>query len=472
MKRTLIRSLLALGLTVQGLNLLGKSNSPLVVHEWGTFTSLQDEGGQTIGGINTDDEPVPKFVHRLADFLLLRPTEVPGIFFQGAPHCHPDVTLRLETPVLYFHLPYDPQTEEDLSVTASFRGGWLSEFYPNADVSAPGLVSNTMTFGPLRPGMMSTLSWNHLDIGGNWPGPLTTQHVWTSPRAVQAANIRTTGGEAEKFLFYRGVAHIDAPISVVQDENNSTLVLRSQCAPEVVGQERVKVNFLWLVDIAENSKVAFRQIPSALLGGEAKALATVSSHFSPTDYSEGNRDQLKSSLLSALVSEGLFKDEAQALLNTWELSYLKSPGMRIFFMVPRKWTDYYLPLKLSKPAEVTRVMVGRIEVLTAWQKNYLRQIAQASTNSIRADAIRLRTDFYAQIGKKPNEMQQVDAGQESLDQFGISVPRTYQCYLALGRFRNALVLEEARKHPSTGLDAFISTYALQGYKPVEVSTRF
>ena len=33
------------------------------IHEWGTFTSLQDEFGRAIGGINTDDEPVPDFVH-------------------------------------------------------------------------------------------------------------------------------------------------------------------------------------------------------------------------------------------------------------------------------------------------------------------------------------------------------------------------------------------------------------------------
>ena len=33
------------------------------IHEWGTFTALQDESGQALSGINTDDEPVPKFVH-------------------------------------------------------------------------------------------------------------------------------------------------------------------------------------------------------------------------------------------------------------------------------------------------------------------------------------------------------------------------------------------------------------------------
>jgi hypothetical protein len=68
------------------------AESELLIHEWGTFTSLQDENGNAIGGINTDDEPVPHFVHRLADLLLLHPTEVPPLLFKGLPRrCHPDV---------------------------------------------------------------------------------------------------------------------------------------------------------------------------------------------------------------------------------------------------------------------------------------------------------------------------------------------------------------------------------------------
>src|SRR6266699_1099748 len=80
-------------------------SDPLVVHEWGTFTSLQDEAGRAIGGINSDDEPVPKFVHDLNRLLILRPDQLPPVCYQGAPRCHPDVTMRLETPVIYLHLP-------------------------------------------------------------------------------------------------------------------------------------------------------------------------------------------------------------------------------------------------------------------------------------------------------------------------------------------------------------------------------
>src|ERR1700677_1211305 len=74
------------------------------IHEWGTFTSLQDESGEAIGGINTDDEPVPPFVHRV--FPVLPANDViPRQFNKGLPGCHRDVTMRLETPVIYFHPP-------------------------------------------------------------------------------------------------------------------------------------------------------------------------------------------------------------------------------------------------------------------------------------------------------------------------------------------------------------------------------
>src|SRR5690349_16153967 len=77
--------------------ILGAGEPSLVVHEWGTFTSLQDESGEAIPGVNSDDEPLPLFTHNLALMLII------GTPVQGAPKCHPDVTLRLETPVIYFH---------------------------------------------------------------------------------------------------------------------------------------------------------------------------------------------------------------------------------------------------------------------------------------------------------------------------------------------------------------------------------
>jgi len=86
----------------------------------GTFTSLQDEAGNTIGGIKHDDEPVPDFVHRLRNFLLAQADGSAPTFFQGAPRCHPDVTMRLETPVIYFHAP-NAAMVQTLDVKVGFR---------------------------------------------------------------------------------------------------------------------------------------------------------------------------------------------------------------------------------------------------------------------------------------------------------------------------------------------------------------
>ena len=63
-----------------------------------------------------------------------------------------------------------------------------------------------------------------------------------------------------------------------------------------------------------------------------------------------------------LVADGLFDDEAQAMLNTWNRAYFEKHGLRVFFSVPRAWTDHRMPLALSVPADITRVMVGRIEL--------------------------------------------------------------------------------------------------------------
>lgn len=110
----------------------------LVIHEWGTFTSFQDSRGMTISGINVDDEPVPKFVHRLSDLPIFTTRSSPASWSQGAPRCHSDVTLRLETPVLYFYPENGFPLDRSFDVRATFAGGWLTEFFPWAAAADPG----------------------------------------------------------------------------------------------------------------------------------------------------------------------------------------------------------------------------------------------------------------------------------------------------------------------------------------------
>ncbi len=415
------------------------------VHEWGTFTCLQDDDGREIGGINTDDEPVPEFVHDLKRSLLIEPDAAPPVLTQGAPSCHPDVTMRLETPVIYFH-PADGAAATSADVEVAFNGGWLTQYYPDAIVDAPGIGEGENAFGHIAPSTRGTLKWKGLKIGTDGKGPDTPANVWIAPRKVKAAGLTTAAGESERFLFYRGVGNVSAPLRVLRGESG-TLALKSRL-PQAEETQSLRVSQLWLVDIRADGSTALRDLgPVELTRDCARTIANVSAAFAPAGYAAKNLGKLRDSMRARLIAEGLFEDEADALLNTWELSYFKSPGRRLFFIVPRAWTEQTLPLKLSVPADVSRVMVGRIELITPEQRNLLRQISTGPASES-------KWLIENMLPPHPGTTRPTTAPE----------PDDYRAYVQLGRFRNALVLDEQAQRPSEPLKTFINNYKLGAYR--------
>ena len=355
----------------------------LVVHEWGTFTSFQDEKGSAFTGINAEDEPLPDFCHKIR---WSGAVESSGFASKAASRGHPDITMRLETPVIYFHPPREMKLPVAVNVDVQFRGGWLTQFYPDAKVGAEGLTVEQGAFRveSLADGMTGTLSWRDLQVGVNREGPATNSHVWTAPRNVQGASVMGASGEAERFVFYRGVARLNAPIRVARNEGQTQLVLHSQLSAAVAPQMRVEK--MWLADFREGDVCAYRRLDAMTLSGqtdsrplgksEEQAGMAIDATFQPDEYAPVKK--LREEMKAALLEDGLFADEAEALLSTWELSYFKSGGTRLFFLVPRAWTDHYLPLKISVPSQMVRTMVGRIEIVTPQQRDLLKRIATTS----------------------------------------------------------------------------------------------
>lgn len=382
--------------------LLGASLShaaPLQVHEWGTFTSLQNDRGEPIAGINIDDEPVPAFVHDVARGLVVPSTATPPALSKSVARCHPDVTMRLETPVLYCH----GDAPGPIEVSVDFRGGWLTQFYPNADTAgAPETPAATLTADTV-----GNLTWPALILHSDGRGPTTQDRVWLSPRAVRASWIRSSNGEMEKFLFYRGVGHLDAPLRVRREGHTLTIT----SSPESPSASAIRQ--AWLVEIRPDGTAAFHEI--SMPAGSGSATET----FEPAQFQKTGARQLRVTLCNALVADGLFADEAEALLDTWEASYFKSAGLRLFFLVPSAWTDAVLPVRITGDPPITRVMVGRIELLSPVQRELLA---------------RLSTSQPAE-GDLP-------------------------AYAALGRFRDALLLEELRRRPTAALRSFATRMGL------------
>lgn len=338
------------------------SAQQLVIHEWGTFTALQDETGRALGAINEDVEPLPPFIINF----------IPGNDGpKGVPlSMSPSVILRLETPVVYFHLPAgSPPRKIDFSAT--FQGGVISQWYPAAENNIPprsltGLSEKTR----------NTLSWTGLTVGATAAHPQTDSHVWLAPRQVEAADVTAANGQGERYLFYRGVGALNAPLKVVRD--GKTLRAGWQLDPALQTAPDMRIDQLWYVDIRADGQCAYRTME--------KGIAQTPEKFEASEYGSDRLDQLRAEMKVRLVAAGLFDDEAAAMLNTWEQAYFKSPGTRVFFMVPRSWTDHYLPIKVSEPAKIERVMVGRIDLVTQRQRELIRRYRQLDSTSAEARA--------------------------------------------------------------------------------------
>jgi hypothetical protein len=460
----------------------------LVIHEWGTFTSLQDETGSSVAGVNTDDEPVPEFVHRISE-LIPQPSELAPVYYKGVPRSHQQVRMRLETPVLYFYPPAGLHEPLHATVGVGFRGGWLTEYFPRADVSAPGLKEGKFRYAGLSPKTMGTLEWHDLSIGGDYPLPETNAPVWLAPRQVRSATVRAPGGEAEKYLFYRGVGVLPSPLTVSRTIGNDGIIIREDIDPEIGLRGPHLIRAMWLVHVREDGTVAFRALGTARLTGESGRevarcpvdfMGAIQSAGRKTadkkdeqpgletlvdGYAAGNLAELRKQMRKQLIADGLFTDEADAMLKTWELAYFKSPGLRLFYLLPQGWTDAVLPLQCSLQADVSRTMVGRVELVTPRQRTLLKKIETGAVSKINW--------FYESINRKStrNEMMaQLWEGKARFQDLNIPVPPDYQSYIDLGRFRNALILDEHARHPHSGLGRFVEAYNLEYYTPEDEST--
>jgi len=369
--KRLCASLLLLGLST--LPAGGRVTPSLVVHEWGTITTRHAADGTPEGRLNRIDssEVLPDFVHRYeppatqgdTQRSLTKTTLTPG---------RPDVTMRLETPLIYFYPEAGARTTP-FDVAVRFRGGILNEFYPAADGSVD--VDVERVDAKMRAGLLHEwdgsvldnyvvggLTWRDLALKPMVPIRPTESHVWLAPRRVRASGVVTAAGEGERYLFYRGVAHLDA----VMQTNRSASEIRLMAPARLhwLRKPSMTVSHVWLLHTRSDGLAAFRERRDLTIAraGASAELARMSL-FTTGEYSPQSLAALRTSMKRALTDAGLFDDEAEAMLETWRESYFKKPGLRVLYVVPAEWTSYFLPLQISVPNRLTRVLIGRIDLL-------------------------------------------------------------------------------------------------------------
>ena len=334
------------------------SPAKLIVHEWGTITTRHAANGEQQGDLNrvADYDPLPPFVHQFASVDTRNTRRIPlDKTTDGAGR--PDVTMRLETPVIYFHAAVGDSIPP-FDVDVGFRGGILNEFYPNGEAS-----SNGWNGAHLSDSVVGSLRWHGVTLRERATLLPTTSHVWLAPRAVASRPV-AVGGESEQYIFYRGMANL--PAVVRTDFSANELRIRASRDTRWLTSPSVSLGSVWVLDVRPNGTAAYREADSVTLvrGDTARELARFRG-FIDADYSRAALDRLRGSMHRALVGRGLYDDEATAMLETWSRSYFAQPGLRVFYIVPSDWVSYHLPLRISAPHTLTRVIVGRVDLASA-----------------------------------------------------------------------------------------------------------
>jgi hypothetical protein len=322
-----------------------QSDPGLIAHEWGTFTTIAGTDGSSVQWT-----PVQ---------LVIGEPELPGFvehFRSGSYKGTLRGTVRMETPVIYFYTP----NETKVSVHVSFKDGLITEWFPHASRFQPSTpLANDALYGPHEDG---SVSWDSVLIAPSpnvkFPSESASNHYYTArntsatPLMVPGPSInQSEANQHEKFLFYRGISTVELPLNATVQENGS-IQFDNRAAdpvPSLILFER------------RGDRLGYR-ILNSVRGSATLDIPSVS----------GTLDSLRGDVEDILVSQGLFRDEARAMIETWGNSWFEE-GSRLFYIVPRAFLDSILPLSITpSPANLVRVFVGRIELITPATENSIK----------------------------------------------------------------------------------------------------
>jgi hypothetical protein len=351
------------------------------VHEWGTFTSFMGSNGELIEGMHHEDEPLPSFVYGLKKEASqptqptpprprpCRPNSKVGCetllnlisthseLFPEAPFSA-GVTQKMETPVIYFY----GDNGKKVNVEINFPEGIHTQYFPASSYTYPKLAdARELSNGRL---IFDITLLDAKDTIGMLATPANS--IWNPARQVPAANVIRVNNEKEKFIFYRGIGNFNSPLKVTSDDQDVLKLESNSVSPithAIVLNSNGQVgNFTLVENIVKPQRVNVPNLQNGL---------PFASYI----------EQTKANITEFLVKNGLYRDEALAMVNTWEKSYFHTPGIRVLYVVPNEDTDNILPLTIKPaPNDLVRVLIGRVEVMTKNQESaYLKVLASEQT---------------------------------------------------------------------------------------------
>jgi hypothetical protein len=290
------------------------------------------------------------------------------------------VDVKMETPVTYFY----SKEARTIHASVGFPAGVFTEWYPAVqsfyplvfqrtendgtrtlldpvlDVGHPfGTALCQETYGRVGNGL---LDWGEVEVLAPEakvevpPASLDT-FTWSFAREVAANPLRIAqrpgveAAQVEKFLFYRGLGSFSLPLVAAAQLGGASLFNPSKQPYDVP---------VFSVDVTAESG-AFHRFDGVAPGQTLSLPLEASDEHPLADYEKA----LGAAVQAALVEQGLYDDEASAMVRTWARQWFRTPGRRVLYLLPQTDTELQIPLHVTPaPDRVVRVMMMRVEILT------------------------------------------------------------------------------------------------------------
>lgn len=332
-----------------------------VAHEWGTFTSLQGADGEQIVWRPHIGADLPSFVYTHTN---PNSSETGSLSASMLAKRVQSAKQRMETPVIYFYSPDDLTVD----VEVAFSNGRNTEWYPRVSAMGPTLALETTGKADSS---RSFIRWDNVHVLGakaaravRLPDDRSRSHYYAARETdsnLLRFDSRKPGDERsefDKFLFYRGLGHFDAPLNCTLNSDETMVTIQNN------GQEAL--THLFLIEV-RNGAIRFERL--AVL--KPRANHTFRRVAPKAGRSNASFETIKAQLADALTESGLYRKEAEAMVKTWRDSWLEEDGLRVLYVLSDEWTERTLPLNLNpRPKDLKRVMVGRAEMIlpsTEWR---------------------------------------------------------------------------------------------------------
>jgi hypothetical protein len=333
------RDFLAAGAAALSLPALAQDPAGLVMHEWGIvtvayrskWTSVRTAGSRRVAGAELAAAGLPSYVASWEQSVKAQIKE-----WEETP-------VIITKPIVYFYAPKATAIWMRVSVPTGRPHVWwppADDFGPKADLPARnGFNMDDPKAPPLseiKP-EHGFLLWKELTVDPAAVELPKAEGWWAAARRTDAAAVRHAQG-AEKFVYYDALAIYEPAVDIDWKKDGTVELTNrtSRAFPHVIA---VRVR---------EGKCSFAH---ARDWGKGRTLTLTPAAGVPA-------------LADALVAAGLYRQEADALVDIWREEFFAMDGVRVLAIASREEYDAVLPIEIRPtPKELARVLIAHIECL-------------------------------------------------------------------------------------------------------------